>query len=180
MKDFKEETLKSEEIYSGRIISLRQDDVKLPGGQLAKREIVEHPGAVTITAVTGEDEILLIRQFRKPVEDVIYEIPAGLAEKGEKLIDAAQRELLEETGFAAKKIKKVMSAYTSPGYSTEELHYFLAEELVQKEQNLDADEIVKVEKVAIAKALAMIKQGIIKDNKTIIGIMLCKNALMNL
>ena len=172
MEGFKEETLSSEKIYTGRIISVRQDEVKLPNGKIAKREIVEHPGAVAIIAVTQHNEIILIKQFRKPVEEVIYEIPAGLANQGEELEAAARREFLEETGYRAQKIGKVLAAYTSPGYSTEILHYFVAEDLKLEKQNLDADEVVKVEKIKIEECLQKIESGEIKDNKTILGIMI--------
>lgn len=174
MEGFKEETLSSEKIYSGRIVSMRQDEVKLPSGKVAKREVVEHPGAVAVIAVTAHHEIILIRQFRKPVEKVIYEIPAGLADAGETLEAAACRELLEETGYRAGKIGKVLSAYTSPGYSTEVLHYFVAEDLKLEKQNLDVDEVVKVEKIKIDECLKMIESGAIKDNKTILGVMIAE------
>ncbi|MBU0687430.1 MAG: NUDIX hydrolase [Candidatus Margulisbacteria bacterium] len=172
MDGFKEETLKSTKLHNGRIISLREDEVKLPNGKVAKREIVEHPGAVIIAAVTDKKEIVLIRQYRKPVEAVIYEIPAGLVDEGESLKDAALRELKEETGYVAGKINQVLSAYTSPGYSTEVIHYFIAKDLKLTGQALDADEVVKVEIVTFDRAIKMIKDGTIKDNKTIIGIML--------
>jgi ADP-ribose pyrophosphatase len=178
LKEFEEKTLRSEKIYSGRIISLRQDEVVLPNQKIAQREIVEHPGAVAVVALKGKGEMVLIRQFRKPVDAVIYEIPAGLAHSGEDLARAAQRELEEETGYVAGKIRPVLSAYTSPGYSTELLHYFLAEELTLKEQALDVDEIVKVEHLQIADARQKIKSGMIKDNKTIIGVMIAAGQLV--
>jgi ADP-ribose pyrophosphatase len=151
---------------------MRQDWVQLPDGREARREVVEHKGAVAVIAKPTPAEIILIRQFRKPVEEVIFEIPAGLFHDGEDLGCAAARELREETGYAAGKIQKVLSAYASPGYSTEVLHYFLAEDLTRSSQNLDEDEIVKVERVKISDALNMVKDGTIKDNKTIIGVMI--------
>ena len=172
MDGFEEKTISSRNIYSGRIVSLREDTVKMPSGKTAWREVVEHKGAVAVIALSAPDEIVLIRQFRKPVAAVIYEIPAGLFHDSETLEAAARRELQEETGYVAGKIRQVMEAYTSPGYSNEILYYFLAEDLKLTQQNLDEDELVKVECVKIDAALKMVKDGIIKDNKTIIGVMI--------
>ncbi|MFA4858890.1 MAG: NUDIX hydrolase [Candidatus Margulisiibacteriota bacterium] len=172
MDGFFEKTIRSERYYDGRVVSLRQDWVSLPDGREARREVVEHKGAVAVVALLAPDQMVLIRQFRKPAEEVIFEIPAGLFHAGEDLAKAAARELKEETGYIAGKIRKVLSAYASPGYSTEILHYFLAEDLTPSSQNLDEDEIVKVECVKISDALKMIKDGVIKDNKTIIGVMI--------
>ncbi|MFC1559737.1 NUDIX hydrolase [Candidatus Margulisiibacteriota bacterium] len=173
--EFKEETISSKRIFKGRIVGLREDTVKLPDGMVAKREIVEHPGAVTVVALTEKNEIVLVKQYRKPAEDVLLELPAGLAKKGEKGVDAAKRELEEETGFVAKNIRKVMEGYSSPGYSTEVIKFYLATDMTLSEQKGDDDERIEVKLLKVEDAGKLIKSGEIRDNKTIIGINLAMN-----
>lgn len=168
---FQENTLSSTFIYRGRVINLRQDRVNLPDGRETTREIVEHPGAVVILALTNEKEIVMIRQFRKPAEEVLWELPAGTVEPGENLKNCARRELEEETGYYPRKIKKLITFFSTPGFCNERLTLFLAEDLEKKNKNEDADEFIKVELIGIDKALRLVKENIIKDAKTIIGIL---------
>lgn len=156
------------------MLGMREDTVKMATGRVSHREICEHPGAVAVIALTDNDEIVLIKQYRKPIEKVIYEIPAGLFKKGENLKKAALRELKEETGYSAKSIKHAVSIYTSPGYSTEILRIFLATGLVEGRRNPDEDEHIDVCIMPIKKALKMVRTGKIKDGKTIIGIYLAQ------
>jgi ADP-ribose pyrophosphatase len=167
-----ERTLSTSPIYNGRIISVREDTVLLPDKKTSKREIVTHPGAVAVIALTRKNEIVLIRQFRKPAEEALLEIPAGLFHKGESLKAAAKRELEEETGLAAGRISKVLSAFSSPGYSSEVIYYFLAKDLLRTKQNNDHDEFIDVEIMPVKKAVKLVGDGRVRDNKTIIGIML--------
>ena len=159
------------------MINMKDVEVELSNGKISNREVVEHPGAVIIVPITSDKKIVLIKQFRKPVEKVIYEIPAGLIDKGEKLEDAAKRELKEETGYVAGKIKKFLSAYTTPGYSTEMIHYFLATDLKKESQSFDEDENIEVELVDLKESIEWIKQGKINDNKTIVGIMMANETI---
>lgn len=175
--EFTEKQISSKRIYKGRIVGLREDTVELPGGKVAKREIVEHPGAVAIVAIANENKIVLIRQYRRPAEDVLLEIPAGLVHKGETPLDAAKRELEEETGFHAKNIKKIFEGYASPGYSTEVIQYFLATNLEKRSQKTEEDELIEVRLYKISDCFKMIKEGKIRDNKTIIGIMIAEKRL---
>lgn len=171
-EDFLEEKiLSSVFIYQGKIINLRQDKVKLPDGRETVREIVEHPGAVVILALTGKKEIVMIRQFRKPADEVLWELPAGKVEQGEDLVSCARRELEEETGYYPRKIKKLITFFSSPGFCNEKLTLFLAEDLEKRIKNEDADEFIKVELIKPNKALKLVEENIIKDAKTIIGIL---------
>jgi ADP-ribose pyrophosphatase len=170
MKNFEEKTIKSELIYDGKILKLRLDDVVLPNGRESKREIIEHQGGVCILAII-DDFLLFVEQYRKAIGQTIYEIPAGKLEKGEDPIECAKRELIEETGYKAGKIKKIFSFYTSPGFTDEELHLFLAEDLYEVGMNLDVDEIIKVHMIAINDIPELIRSGKIKDGKTIIALL---------
>lgn len=115
----KEVTVNTNKIFEGKIINLRVDEVKLPNGKVTTREIVEHPGGVSIVAVNEEGKILLVKQYRKPAEESLLEIPAGKLEKGEDPLICAKRELLEETGYEASFIKHLITFYTTPGFSNE-------------------------------------------------------------
>ena len=166
-----EKTLSSTYIYKGRIINLRQDKVKLPDGRETIREIVEHPGAVVILALTDDKKIVMIRQFRKPADEVLRELPAGTVEEGEDLVSCARRELEEETGYYPRKIKKLVSFFSTPGFCNERLTLFLAEDLEKRNKNEDTDEFIEVELIKTNEALKLVQENIIKDAKTIIGIL---------
>jgi len=166
-----EKTLSSTYIYQGKIINLRQDKVKLPDGRETVREIVEHPGAVVILALTDKKEIVMIRQFRKPADEVLRELPAGKVETGEDLVSCARRELEEETGYYPRKIKKIITFFSTPGFCNERLTLFLAEGLERRRKNEDADEFIEVELIKPNEALKLVEENIIKDAKTIIGIL---------
>jgi len=166
-----EKTLSSAYIYQGKIINLRHDKVKLPDDRETIREIVEHPGAVAILALTEKKEIVMIRQFRKPADEVLWELPAGTLEEGENLVSCARRELEEETGYYPRKIKKLITFFSTPGFCNEKLTLFLAEDLEKKNKNEDADEFIEVELIKPNEALRLVKENVIKDAKTIIGIL---------
>lgn len=174
---YEEKTMKSEKIYEGRIITLRLDTVELPDKKYAKREIVEHPGAVAIIPVTEDNEVILVKQFRKAAEKYLLEIPAGKIEIGEDPVTCATRELKEETGYSAKEIKYLFEIYTSPGFSNEKIHLFLAKGLTEGEAEPENDEYIEVEKIKLNELLDMINDGEITDSKTIVGILMLNNIL---
>jgi ADP-ribose pyrophosphatase len=162
-------TVKSEKIFEGKIINLRVDTVELENQKYTKREIVEHKSASAIIAITEKNELLLVKQYRKAVEDFLYEIPAGILNIAEEPIECALRELREETGFEAKKIKKIYEFYTSPGFSNEKVYLFKAEELTFTSTNFDEDEFVETIYVTREEATKMIETGRIMDSKTLLG-----------
>lgn len=167
-----ERTVSTRRIFRGRVVGLRVDDVQLPGGRRSQREIVEARGAVGIVALDAQENLLLVRQFRKPVEQEMWEIPAGTLEPGEPPLECARRELAEETGYRAETIEPMLSFYTSPGFCDEEMHLFLALRLTPGQQSLEDDESLWVSKVPLARALEMVRAGEIVDAKTILGILL--------
>ena len=151
-------TTSQEYLYFGRIINLRVDNVRLPDGMPARREIVEHRDAVAIVPLDQEGQVLLVRQYRKATEQELTEIPAGVIEEGESPEETARRELSEETGLAAKHIKRLAGFYTSPGFSNEYLHVFLATDLSPAAGTPDPDEDISLTWLPLADALAMIAE----------------------
>jgi ADP-ribose pyrophosphatase len=167
-----EKTLESKSIYKGRVISLRLDSVQLDSGKKAYREIVEHPGAVGIIPLKGNGDIILVKQYRKAVEEYLLELPAGKLEAGEDPGECAARELKEETGYRARNIRYVSSFYTSPGFSNEVMHVFIATGLEYEEKKPDEDEVIKIIEINHEEALDMALNGKLRDAKTITGILL--------
>ena len=167
-----EKTVEEKSIYKGRIINLRVDKVALPNGREALREIIEHPGAVAVVPVLPDGRIVLVRQFRKPVEETLLEIPAGRLEEGEDAESCALRELEEETGFRAGKLEKILKFFPSPGFSDECIHLFKATELQKCRKNTEADELIEEVFMSVSEILKLIQEDKIKDGKTIIGILI--------
>lgn len=165
-----EKTIDSKDIYQGRIINLRIDRVVLPDGSESTREIVEHTGAVAIVAIDENKNIWMVKQYRKAVEEILMEIPAGTLEKGEDPLECAKRELAEETGLTAKNWHSILSYYSAPGFVTEKLHLFLATDFTEGDIHPDRDEFLYTVKLPLAEAYNAIFTGQIKDGKSIIGI----------
>lgn len=166
-----EKTLNSKMIFEGKIIDLRFDEVELPNGKKAAREIVLHPGAVAVVALTLDKEVLMVRQYRKAVETTLLEIPAGKIEQGEPIKECAQRELMEETGFCAGDLMYLTGIYTSPGFSNEIIHIFLAKNLSAKYSEPDDDEFIEVVKLGFEDAVGRALAGEFKDAKTLTGLL---------
>ena len=168
---FNEKTINSENIFNGKILKLRVDEVMLSNGDKTTREIVEHNGAVAIIPLIDEEKMFLVKQFRKAIEKELIELPAGKIEKEEDPKECALRELEEEIGYKAGHIKKLLSIYTSPGFSNEIIHIYVAWDLKKTKINRDDDELMDIIEVSINEAKNMIDEGKIMDAKTITGIL---------
>lgn len=162
----KETPIAQEYKYEGKIINLRVDKAMLPNGKQATREVVEHPGGVTVAALTDNNEVVLVSQFRYPYMLDLLETPAGKLEKGENPFCAGVRELKEETGATAERYFDLGKFFPSPGYCGEIIHLYAATGLEFFEQNLDDDEFVNIKKIQLDKAVEMILNGEVKDGKT--------------
>jgi ADP-ribose pyrophosphatase len=168
MNHLKETTKSSEKLFSGRIIDLYLEEVELPNGKTSTREIIKHPGAVAVIAITKENKIVMVQQYRKAMERVLVEIPAGKLEKGEQPEATAKRELEEETGYTTESLQHLLSFYTSPGFADELVHLYFTEELeiLTEKAELDEDEFVDVLEVTLEEAQEMIDNQRIFDAKT--------------
>lgn len=172
-EDFEEKTLSREEIFKGKVIDVAVDEVQLPDGSTATRELVFHPGAVAIIPITADDKLVMVKQFRKPLEKVILEIPAGKIDPGETVpIETARRELEEETGYSAQVLEPVTEMYVSPGFANEILHIFYAEGLTKVENPLpqDEDEVLELYELTLEEAKQEIRNGLICDAKTLFAV----------
>ena len=170
-----EKTLKSETLFKGRILTLKHDTVELCNGKEAKREIVEHPGGVGIVAKTPGGKIILVNQFRKPFEKEIFEIPAGMLEYHEDHREAGLRELEEETGYKAGFFEYLGGYYASPGFTTEIIHLYFADNLTKTQVNPDEDEFLDIIEEEPAKVYKMLENNEICDAKTVIGLLFTKH-----
>lgn len=171
---FYEQTEETQGIFSGKIISVHTDTVTLVDGTEAQREVVDHPGGVAVVGLTENNEVLMVRQFRYPYKEIIYEIPAGKLEKGEDIRQAGIREFHEECGTEAQNFEALGEIYPTPGYCSEIIHLFYATDLTFTQQELDDDEYLDVIKMPLGECVAKIMSGEIKDAKTIVGILKLK------
>ncbi len=152
-------------LYRGRVVTLEVRDVD---GRI--REVVRHPGSVSLLPVDG-DRVFLIRQYRYPLDDYIWEIPAGTLEEGESPEECAARELEEETGLKAGRLERMFEAYLVPGYGTEKMHFFLATDLTRGEMHPEPSERIEVHELSIDRAIDMIKSNEISDVKTVAALL---------
>lgn len=165
--DLTEKTKKREYIFDGKIIKVRRDEVTLPDGKDAFREVVEHRGGVCVLALTDDDRVLMVRQYRYPYSEVLPEIPAGKRDSlDEDPLECGKRELKEETGAEAQKFIPLGKLYPSPGYCGEIIWMYAATGLTFGEQHPDDDEFLCVERIPLEKAVEMIMSGEITDAKT--------------
>jgi ADP-ribose pyrophosphatase len=170
-------TLSSKTVYQGNVFWVTKDEVVEPGGVKATRDVIRHNGSVVILAVDAESnpkdpDILLIRQYRHAAGKLMLELPAGRIEPGEKLIPAGKRELIEETGYRAKRWSRHANYYASPGFLTETMTILLAEGLTQGEAAPEEDEKIELHMTPLSEVLRLIHTGKIEDGKTLIGVLL--------
>jgi ADP-ribose pyrophosphatase len=162
----------SQEIYRGRVVNLRVDEIEVSSGSNVRREVVEHPGAVVIVAEDGEGRILFVRQHRYAVGRDLVELPAGTLEHDEPPEACARRELQEETSYSAARWRRIGSFFTAPGFCTEYMHVFAASNLTPAAAHHDEDEEIELEPLALDEALARIDAGQIEDAKSIAALLL--------
>lgn len=169
--NLRETPVEQEVKYEGRIIRLRVDKAQLPNGRIATREVVEHNGGVCIAALTEQRELLFVRQFRYPYQEVVLELPAGKIDKGEEPLACGKRELTEETGASAQQYRSLGRLYPSPGYCGEVIHLFLATGLSFGRMNPDEDEFLEVERIPLEKAVQMVLDNEVPDAKTQVAVL---------
>lgn len=175
-----EKQLSKEYVFKGKIINVRRDVAKLPNDTTAFREVVEHNGGVCVAALTDDNEILFVKQFRYPYMEEIFEIPAGKRDSiNENPLECGKRELKEETGATAKKFISLGELYPTPGYCGEIIWMYAALGLDFGKQNPDEDEFLEVKKIPLKKAIEMIINGEIKDAKTQTAILKLKHLIDN-
>ena len=162
-------------VYTGRIISVDLDTVRFPDGSTGQLEMIRHPGASAVVPVLRADlpdpEILLIRQYRYAAEQYLYEVPAGRLDAGEAPEVCAARELREETGYRAERIVPLFTMYTTPGFTDERIHLFVATGLTAGDAEREADEFMELVPMPLSRALALIEEGAIQDAKTALALL---------
>lgn len=172
--DLIEKTVKSEHIYKGKVVDLWVDTVVLPDGKEAEREVINHPGGVCVLAVDERNNVLTVRQYRKAIDDVMLEIPAGKLEYGENVEDAAKRELREETGMIAEELVYLGYFHPTPAYCKEKIHMYFARGLKETETDLDEDEFVEASTVPFDELYKMVLTNSVTDGKTVLAVLKAK------
>ena len=161
---------RTRKVYTGRAFSFVTEDVTLPNGSRSEMAFVRHPGSTAIVPLVDDNTVIMERQYRHPVRDYLFEIPAGTMDPGETALACARRELAEETGYIAEEFIELGKIHILPAYSDELIHLYLARGLSLTKQNLDPDEIIKVVEYPLDEALQMIETGRITDALTILAL----------
>lgn len=174
-----EKKLTSKQVFDGVVVKLFVDEVELPDGTKSIREVVRHPGAVCVIPVDENQDVIMIKQFRYPFDTVLYEIPAGKLEPNEDPLEAAMRELEEETGVNASQIDYMGTMFTTVAILDEKIHMYLARGITYKSAHPDEGELVEVEKIPLARLVEMVMNGEIPDSKTQIAILKADKILNN-
>ena len=172
-----EKVLNENMLYEGKVINVKIVETKLENDEIAKREIIEHPGGVCVISIDENKDVLMVKQYRVPFGRMLLEVPAGKLDKNEEILSAAKREFTEETGYIANKLTYMGNFYPSVGFLNEKIHVYIAEDLQKSQQNLDEDEFLDVEKYNIDTLYDMVLKNEIRDAKTVIAIMLLKSYL---
>lgn len=177
--NYYEKTLHVQPVYEGSIIKVEKQTVELPDGRPANRDIIRNAGASAVVPVTEDGCFILVTQFRKPIETTSLEIPAGKLDPGEDPTHCARRELVEETGYQAEHLEKILTLHPAPAFADEVLHIYMATGLTPGACKPDEDEFITAQEYKAEEVLRMIREGIIKDAKTVAGI-LYASRLLNL
>ncbi|MHB8838643.1 MAG: NUDIX hydrolase [Gemmatimonadaceae bacterium] len=169
-------TVSSQRIHTGRVVTLNVDQVRFPDGRVGEQEIVRHTGASVVVPFLsdphgGDPQLLLVKQYRYATNGYLLELPAGRPNPGETPEECAARELREETGCVAEHLEPLVSGYTTPGFTDEKLHLFVAHGITRHETEFDVDEYVEAFSVSMSKALQMVRTGEIEDLKTAFGVL---------
>ena len=174
MSNLTEKKINSTSIYDGIIVKLFKDKVELPNGNEAYREVIRHPGAVCVIPINENGEAIFVKQFRYPFSDIVLELPAGKLDKGEFPIDAAQRELREETGIISSTLTPIGRFYSTPAIIDEVIYLYLATDLQFGDQALDEDEFLEITRIPFSDAVDMVIKDLIPDGKTQVAILKAK------
>lgn len=168
--DLTEKPLSSRNIYDGRLLHVREDQVMLPNGNTTTREYIVHPGAVVVVPLLDNGDVLMVRQFRYPLQREFLELPAGKIDQGEDVLACGQRELLEETGYAAQSWMFLTTIHPCIGYSDERIVIYLAKDLTEHGHRRDEDEFLENVRLPLETAMDWVRTGRISDVKTMIGL----------
>ncbi len=168
-----ERIISEEQAWKGRFLDVRSAQVELPNGRVTGRDLVRHPGASAVVALTESGKIVLVRQYRTAIDRVTVEIPAGKLDPGEDPLECAKRELHEETGFSASRIQYLTTIATTPGFCDEVIHIYMATGLTFDGANPDDDEFVNVDLVPLSELIDAVLDGKIEDAKTVVGALAC-------
>ena len=172
-----EPTISTRSVFSGRIIDVRVDTIRLPNGRETTREIVEHAPSICVVPVDDDNNVLLVSQYRKPTESFLLEVPAGGIEEGEEPEESARRELQEEIGHTATNLTELTAFYLAPGWATEYMYAYLATGLTPATLDSDEDEFIEVVRVPVADIPAEIASGSIRDAKSVASLLLAMRSL---
>ncbi len=170
-EDLRERLVGSRTTFAGQFLSVTVDEVELPDGRTARREIVHHPGAVAVVPLLDDGRVIMIRQYRQAAGKALWELPAGVLEAGEEPEACARRELAEEIGQEPGELVHLLSTYTSPGFSTELIHIFLARELHEVDASAESDENIRVLPMALSEAVAMVRRGEVQNAAAVCGLL---------
>ena len=166
-----EKKLSSTSVFDGRIVHITLDEIELPNGKRSKREVVNHPGGVTVAALDDENNLYFVKQFRYPYKEVVLELPAGKLEKGSTPLENGKRELMEETGAEGYSYMSLGQLYPSPGYTNEIIHLYVCRVKSEGESRPDDGEFLNVEKIPLDKAVEMVLNNQIPDAKTQVAVL---------
>ena len=172
--NYEEKTISSKYVYKGKVINLKEDIILLPNGKEAIRSLVEHNGGACGLALTKDKKIFFVRQFRKPFESELLELPAGKIDGNESPDETIVRELYEEIGIKVRRIEKVGIMYPTPGYTNEIIHLYFTDDFDLVENKLDDDEFLDIIKIDVNEIDSLIENGIIVDAKTLVLLLRCK------